>query len=179
MYRTKSRIMSYYVWDFGRMAVCIFISVILPLLPNDMLWGYKAYLDCSKTVWKGKNTTCFIQSFMTSLSGIWVGIPVRRINFPNIENDLLCNLSEFSDVTLGYNQNKEVVSSREGNSKHHRLFSEFIYTHDISYISQYFLVSSSAVWSVDSLEVMASYFLLVSSKRWVFLWIPLWFMWKL
>ena len=77
-----------------------------------------------------------------------------RINFPKIENELLRNLSEFSDVTLGYNQNKEVVSYREGNSKLHRLFSEYIYTHDISYICQYFLVSSSALWSVGSLKVI-------------------------
>ena len=57
---------------------------------------------------------------------------------------------------MGYSHNKEVVSSRGGHSYYHKcftvgVFSEFIHTHNISYLGQHILVSSLAVWAVGSL----------------------------
>ena len=60
----------------------------------------------------GKDTTaaCFIQLVLTS---IW-GIPVMSVKFLKTESDLLLQPIKTicDDVTLGWNQNIEVTSSR-------------------------------------------------------------------
>ena len=101
----------------------------------------------------------FIQLMMTSLWGIWVGIPVISIKFLKIENDLLLQPSDIIP---------EVAFSRVGNWKHHKYFafgnvhwSKLIHTHNISYNCQNIILSSSALglWVVFKILFYLRFFL--------------------
>ena len=45
---------------------------------------------------RSQNAACFIQPVMTSLLIVCVGIPGMNMKFLKLENDLLCNQSEFN-----------------------------------------------------------------------------------